>query len=499
MPDWRTLAYGSLPYHLSLLRPVPRAPLCRIAPPWRGDRERASALLASPTPPWEAGPDDEVRAYFHGFAWLADLAALATPEAREAAVSWTEDWLRRYDAYDPVVWRSDILGDRLFACLAYFDWLGAGPKLLASLGRQGRHLARVAEREGEGLSRLHAVRGLVAAEASLGGRRRLARAEAALAREIERQFHPDGGHRARSPAAQLAALRLLLEARGALPGAVPEALVGALGRAGLMLRFFRHGDGGLALFNGATEGDPGEIDRVLALAEVKGQTPLTAPATGFERLQAGGTVVLFDCGAAPPHGFERAAHAGALAFEMSHGAQRIIVNCGACEDAAGDWRTALRATAAHSTLVIADTNSNPGGVSYQRAERGGDLWVAATHDGYRAKFGLVHARQLFLASDGADLRGEDSLTGTGGSGFTIRFHLHPAIEPALQADANAVLLAAPGGAWRFRAEGAVIGIGESIYAGSGAPRKTRQIVLDGHAGTHGARVRWALRREAAGA
>ena len=109
---------------------------------------------------------------------------------------------------------------------------------------------------------------------------------------------------------------------------------------------------------------------------------------------------------------------------------------------------------------------------------------------------MTYGRQLFLAADGNDLRGEDSLTGRAGSGFIVRFHLHPAIEAALQPEGNAVILLLPdGGQWRLRAEGAVLSIGESIYAGSGVPQKTQQILLDGHVGTNGARVRWAIRRE----
>ena len=57
-----------------------------------------------------------------------------------------------------------------------------------------------------------------------------------------------------------------------------------------------------------------------------------------------------------PRGADRFAHAGTLSFEMSVGRDRLIVNCGAAPAAEADWRDALRATAAHSTLVPADTN-----------------------------------------------------------------------------------------------------------------------------------------------
>jgi uncharacterized heparinase superfamily protein len=95
------------------------------------------------------------------------------------------------------------------------------------------------------------------------------------------------------------------------------------------------------------------------------------------------------------------------------------------------------------------------------------------------------------------LRGEDRLTGRAGQGFAIRFHLPPNVQATLTQDNNAVLLRLPGGiGWRLRMQGAVLSIAESIYVGAGGTKKTRQIVLDGHVGSNGAIVKWALRREA---
>lgn len=528
MRPLRTLVYGSALYHLVLWGPAPQAPRSRPGTPWPGDRERGAALLAgafdfagetvqADAPPWDADLPDPWRAELHGFQWLADLAALDSAAATTAAKAWASDWVRHYDIYDASAWRADVTGDRLFAWLEHFDLIGAGEgtddegrALLASIARQTRHLARVAAHEAAGLARLKALRGLIAATAMLGWKRPLGRALRQFANELRQQILADGGHRGRGPLAQLDALRYLVDARAALvaaDAAVPEFLAQAIDRAGPMLRFFRHGDGRFALFNGAGEGDPAMIDLVLARAGAKGRTPLTAPGIAFERLQAGGTLVLIDCGKPAPAGFDRDAHAGTLAFEMSHHRERIVVNCGAYRGRSAEWRAAMRATAAHSTLVVADTNSAAldadgtvsGGtmiVTHQRNEQDGSLWVAATHDGYRANFGLTHERQLFLAADGDDLRGEDTLTGAAGSGFAIRFHLHPRADAALDLAGKSVLIRLPSGdGWRLRAEGAVVSLAESVYMGEGAMQKTQQIVLDGHVGTNGATVRWAIRRE----
>ena len=54
---------------------------------------------------------------------------------------------------------------------------------------------------------------------------------------------------------------------------------------------------------------------------------------------------------------------------------------------------------------------------------------------------------------------------------------------------------ASAGLWRFKADGAVTSLGESVYMGEGTRQKTQQIVLDGHVGSNGATVRWSIQRE----
>src|SRR5262249_4595073 len=138
----------------------------------------------------------------------------------------------------------------------------------------------------------------------------------------------------------------------------------------------------------------------------------------------------------------------------------------------------------------------PRSVGRERAEHEGQQWVSATHDGYRERFGLIYARQLFLSADGEDLRGEDRLTGPPGAAFAVRFHLHPSVQASLARDGSGAVLRLPsGGVWRLRAAGAELSLGESIYLGSGEVRKTQQVVLGGTVQPGGTAVRWAIRRE----
>jgi uncharacterized heparinase superfamily protein len=495
---------------------------------WPGDEKRGAAILAgeiefggemvrNPAPVWfPPRVGDDWLAAWHGFGWLADLVAVGGG-GRDPARALVQSWLNENAAWHPVAWRSDVAATRLFAWIVHFDDLAGRETdrtlrraMLASIAAQVRHLGRTASWELAGAARLRALKGLLGGLTALGGSpKRSARALRVLESELPVQLLPDGGHRTRSPSVQLAVLRDLIDVRAVLRAAkieVPAALQQAIERMAPMLRFFRHGDRRLALFNGSIEEDAVLVDLALTRSETRGQAPTQAPHAGFQRLQAGQSLVVVDIGKPPPPGFDAEAHAGLLSFELSHGRERIIVNCGGYRGIKAAWRRVARSSAAHSVLVVGDTNAveidddgsmgaAPSTLRSERAEESGHQWIAASHDGYR-RLGVTYSRELYLAADGDDLRGEDKLVGRSGASFAVRFHLHPAVEASLIADGGGARLRLPSGVvWRLRAAGAQMSLGESIYLGTGESRKSQQIVLSGTTGAVGATVRWAIRRE----
>jgi uncharacterized heparinase superfamily protein len=219
-------------------------------------------------------------------------------------------------------------------------------------------------------------------------------------------------------------------------------------------------------------------------------------------LQAGRSLLLADCGAPPAAGIDRLSHAGTLSMELSVGKDRLIVNCGAYPSGGAEWLDAVRATAAHSTLVIADVSSSelkpyglgrrPEIVEVQRQEANGAHWLEASHDGWKKPFGAIHRRRLYMAESGEDVRGEDAVEAAQPQPFTVRFHLHPNVNASLQQDGEAVLLRLPqGGGWRLRADGARISLEESVYLGGPEPRRSEQVVLTGHVDGP-QHVKWAI-------
>ena len=519
--------YAGLFYGNTLKKKPPDRMLAKLTSPWPGDAARGAAILRGEFEfaghaeklsglPWATAAPEAWRAELHRFDWLADLAVVGDKAAHAKAQELTASWIGTQMRWRPLSWRPDILAARISNWLTHMDFL-AGDEfeplviILDSAARQGRHLRRSAPLARNGAERFTIAQGLVLLSLCVPGERlKLKRGLDYLKREIAQQILQDGGLVERSPSRLFAALKDLVAVRGALRDAdavESEELQNAIDRMTPMLRFFRHGDGGLALFNGSAEEAGPMIDVTLSRAEARGKPLTEAVHSGFQRITASRTLVLMDTGAPAPPGWDREAHAGTLSFEMSVGKERLIVNCGALPSAGPEWRAAQRASAAHSTVTVEDMNSaellreglgaRPHRVKVARREADGNVWIEAEQDGYHAPFGIMHKRRLYLAADGGDLRGEDALSGSAGRKFAVRFHLHPLVQASPVQGGSAVLLRLPGGVgWRFRAQGGPISVQESIYLGGGAPKRTDQIVITGATERDGAVVKWAFTRVA---
>jgi len=535
-PGMKSLWYGSPFYRLMLSGKTPQSFMMVPPDPWPGEGTRGNAMLAGEylaagkkrridEDPWrQPEAPSEWLAELHGFCWLRDVREVGGEEPARFAAAMVDGWIAKHQRWSALPWRPDILADRLINWIANSAMIFRGAdrsfidRFFRSLAMQRRHLMRLVPGELSGSALLHTIKGLIYAHLALAEREApLASTLALLTRELEKQVLPDGGHCERSPAMHINVLRDLIDIRGALLAAhkeVPGAVQSAIDRMAPTLRFFRHGDGGLALFNDTDEGDPGAIDLLLARSAAHGKPLTHALHSGFQRIAAGGTLILYDCGTPPAKPCDSHAHAGTLSFELSVGKERMVVNCGAIVGADPSWRRAQRSTAAHSTAVLDDTNSSelkPDGsmgwrtenVTATRNDAEGSVWAEAQHDGYVRHFGVIHRRRIYLSGAGNDVRGEDSLAAEGGkrikgSGkpFAIRFHLHPDVKISLaQNGASALIQLGNGQGWRFRCSGAALSLGESVYLGHpGQMKRCEQVVLSGTIQPEGVVVKWGLTR-----
>jgi len=462
------------------------------------------------------------------FAWLRDLAAL---DARDTTAPIAEQlmrtWLARHsEAVSDAGWRPDLVGWRTLY------WTSHAPLILSSsdlvyrsavlnaLARGARHLDRGADRAPQGNARLAAWAGIVAAGLLIpGGEPRVTFGEAGLQRAILTGFSEDGGVLSRAPHDQAEAVMLLAmlarvyEARRI---DVPDWLTSITARAVAALLGVTLGDGALSSWQGS---GPIPAEQVALLADATGvrTRPLRqARDWGYQRMVAGATVIVADAAPPPASRIGGGGCASTLAFELSDGEQRLIVNCGGARGLAAvpaELASGLRTTAAHSTLTLADSNSTAvhddgtlgagvRAVELDREELDSGSRIEASHDGYAKRFGFLHRRTLALSANGRELRGDDILLPAPrrrkaqGASFAIRFHLAPGVEATLTADGQAALLRIDHGPlWQFRCRGGALTLEDSLWIdGSGRPVTTQQMVIGGEAIAGGAAVSWMFKR-----
>lgn len=460
------------------------------------------------------------------FDWLRDLAA-AGPRAEMAphAEQLTRKWLEAHgEKVSEPAWRPDIWGFRIL------NWAAHAPLILSStdlvyrsavlngLARGARHLDRNADRAPAGLPRIAAWCGILAAGLLIsGGGPRKGFGEAGLNKALATGMSEDGGIVCRTPQAQadlVLALAMVAKIYEARRMEAPAPLTSALSRAVAALQGLIAGDGGLTSWQGSAPLPADRVNAIIAASGVRGRALRRPREWGYQRVVCGQTVLVMD--AAPPPVASASGCASTLAFELSDGPHRLIVNCGggaASGVIAAELSEGLRTTAAHSTLTLADTNSTAihadgslgkgvGEVELDRQESDQESRIETNHDGYVRRFGLRHKRTLVLTGDGRELRGEDALISAKSRAkpatapFAIRFHLAPGIEGTPTADGLGALLRIDRGPlWQFRCRGGALTIDDSIWIdGAGKLHATLQLVVTGEAPPGGASVGWVLKR-----
>ena len=533
------LARGSF---LSRLRHA-RQPLKILAVPRdhvHGDRQRGDTLLAghftvgSGALPLkdldfgQIGARSSLAEQLQGFSWLRDLAAAASREkGARLAEAVVGRWLLAHGTKVDDAWAPQLWGERILFWTAYAPYIlsssdsGYRSALLNTLARGARHLDANADKAAAGLDRITAWCGVVAAGLLVqGGVPRVARGEAGLARALASAQFDDGGLISRSPYEQVLLVdrcALLRACYLAAKQIIPEGIEAAAQASLAALHGVMMGDGALSSWQGCGPGEAAQLAALIEGCGLRARPLRQARGWGYQRMSALGTILVLDAAPPPPQRIAEQGSASTLAFELSDGAQRLVVNCGGPgpvpTDLPEELVQGLRTTAAHSTLVLSDTNSTNiisngslgkgvEDVTIDRTEDNDASRLEASHDGYVRTFGMIHKRSLMLGNDGKELRGADQLMPKGrrkireSAPYAVRFHLAPGVEATITADGmGAILRSKSAPPWNFRCRGGNLALEESLWIdGRGEPRRTNQLVIVGEVSALGGDIGWTFRR-----
>ena len=472
---------------------------------------------------WDAVcPSPAFEERLHRFTWLDDLAAEGAPAAQKQAQEWVVEWMHRYLQGSGPGWQPYFAGSRLLRLIIHSRFLMRGmeekmrSRLFMGLWKHICYLSEQAMTAPAGIARTEALTGLIHATLSLDGQDdRLTSAVADLGRECEAMVDKDGAVPTRNPEELLENFARIVWCANALNEAGKQAdprIPQAVGLIAPVLRNLRMGDGSLARFHGGSSGRAGHLDQALADSGIRA-TSRDAHAMGYARLGGGRVTAIMDSAPPPIGAASVRAHASPLAIEVTSGRRTIITNTGPGAGFGAEWAKACRQTALHSTLVIQNqpsvTISPPETagapeliltaptVTLDRGSDSDGAWLEASHNGYLARFGLLHQRKVFIATQGQSIDGEDRIhapdraasnrfrkaahAGKGiGLGVAIHFHLHPEVTVDTLPGHNAAnLILKSGEVWEFRQSGAELKIEKSAFLqpGNRAPIPSLQIVL----------------------
>ncbi|KMQ96013.1 heparinase ii iii family protein [Lasius niger] len=427
-----------------------------------------------------------------------NLRAEGSPSARLLGRAYMVAWGWRppqdFLDDDPV-----LIGCRLLCWVIHYEYfMGTAPKaasssVLSRLGQEGRLLSSLLPGEDCGSRNLIACAGLLAAYLVFPSQDGfLSRYERFSAEALESALLPGGTVVERNPSAQLDFVYLLYrlwEIHLLIGVEFPLQFKTALSRSVTSLAAQVHGDGALAIFNGASEGNADFIQALLRSLNI----PVTFAASSFHdafvRMECGKGLVLIDAGRPVEDLPQNKTHAGILSFEFSYGKTRIFSNMGAgiLPERQKAWRQGsshnLIVPNGKSCLLFKDEEDFIYAPRYiQRhtyTQDDGEL-IVLSHDFYRVSLGGTWERQIFLSHNGELLRGEELWYGRQMPDMVMRFHLHPDVDAVWEEDE--IIIRSAGMAWRFSCEGGVLCLDDDLYVGKVVPKETKQIVI--HATKH---------------
>ncbi len=225
-------------------------------------------------------PSEDWEVALLGFGWLRHLRAADTALTRANARSLVDDWISNPARKRPLERRPDVLARRVISLLSQAPLVLGDTdgkfyrKYLRGLTREIRYLRYAMLDIADGVPRLQVLIALCYASLCLANQAGHIRvATRRLSDELQRQIMPDGGHISRNPGALVELLSDLLPLRQTFAArniAPPPALLNAIDRMMPMLRFFRHGDGSFALFNGMSNAPSDLVATLLAYDDTHG-------------------------------------------------------------------------------------------------------------------------------------------------------------------------------------------------------------------------------------
>ncbi|MCL2567481.1 MAG: isochorismatase family protein [Alphaproteobacteria bacterium] len=278
--------------------------------------------------------------YLHSFFWLSNLKALSTPQASIKAYSLIDAWSSKFKNFNAVVYNEEILAERVFHLTTYGAFVIKDKddiqkaKIKAIVNANVNHLINLYSLHKFKLykmkNKLKISKALLAVifsskPAYLNKKHIVEKLIKNVELDIKENIFNDGGHISRNPSLALAYLENLLQVYYIIKdkdGYNIDFIRTTIDRISLFIRSMRHPDGRLAIFNGGYESTKIKIDYLLALSNVSTKPSMVLRDSGYTKLIAANTSIIFDVGARVKN------NNSLLSCELVINNKKIITNLG---------------------------------------------------------------------------------------------------------------------------------------------------------------------------
>ena len=469
----------------------------------------------------------------HGFTWLDDLAARGDNAAIVIAQKWIFSWIEKYGSGSGAGWTPNLTGKRLIRLIHHEEIIlhELSEKKISIYFRfiykQANFLSKRFYKTNEINMNFEAIVGLIYCGLYVEGFDSfITVATEYLSRECRDKIDEDGGILSRNPEELLEIFTYLVWVAHGLHDAnwtPSQAHIDAINRIAPTLRHLRHTNGNLCRFNGSLGKYSGELDRYLFLSGNKKKTTKILK-MGYARMEGGRTSIIQDAGSLPNLFQSNLAHASVLGFELTHGRQPLIVNCGSGANFGRDWCKAGRATQSHSTFCIKGQSSakltrslsynfkltdflsqGPTEVLTSKSKVTGGTELTVSHDAYASNFSVNLERKLELSDSGEILIGNDQIAllstrdrsneiSSDDLEYEVRFQFHPEVTLQILDNDVVKINSKYAGAWILEALNLTPSIQPSYYfsEGNSSPIPTKQVVFSTKFNDFLKQVRWSF-------
>ena len=450
---------------------VPQAP----GPVALLDRWRVTFLneMGDISRPWQWNDPAKSKLWLYNLHYFDDLAGPASADRAAMQRTFVERWIAENPPTMGNGWELYPISLRV---VNWIKWHLGGQRLEASwqdsIATQVRWLESHLEWHLLGNHVLANAKALVVAGLCFAGpeaERWLAKGLDIYRHELGEQILSDGGHFELSPMYHAIILNDLLDllnmsrAFGFECGAFFASLPVLLMRMRQWLSAMTHPDGDISFFNDASFGIAPATADLERYATRLGLAPVSLLGDGLYRLNASGYIrvncgpfcAFLDLAAVGPDYIPGHAHADSLSFELSIGAERVIVNGGTSTYTPSQDRAAQRSTVAHSTVSINGENSSEMWGSFRVARRAQvcdvetieqpeRCVISGSHDGYHRLTGRPTHRRTWRV-DNRTVSVADRIIGRGMHNAVARFHLGRGVTPAIEPSRRTGRLSMPSG------------------------------------------------------